>query len=173
MAAADPPRTRPPSRVQQTSDAVEPRWQCLHFAQVPARTLYGVLALRSRVFVVEQQCFYEDMDGADLDALLVIATITPGDEVVATARVLPPGSRYAEPSIGRVCTDPGRRGRGWGRRLMTFAIDCARRHHPGLAIRISAQARLQAFYESLGFAVVSPPYLEDGIPHLEMRLAAG
>lgn len=151
------------------------QWRCLPFAQVPPPLLYRAMSLRSQVFVVEQQCIYQDLDGLDLDALMLIgaASADPQAEVVATARVLAPGTRFqAAPSIGRVCTSPAHRQRGFGRMLMTFAIDCTRRHHPGLPIRISAQAYLRSFYESLGFAVVSPAYLEDGIEHLEMLLAS-
>ena len=160
------------------------QWHCLPFAQVPPVMLYRMLALRTRVFVVEQACIYQDMDGKDLDALLVLGTLTaagtdanahdaPGAdaEVVATARLLAPGRRFAEASIGRVCSSPAHRRRGLGRALMNFSIRSARHHHPGSAIRISAQAYLQSFYESLGFKVDSAPYLEDAIPHLEMRLA--
>ena len=158
-----------------------PQWRCLPFAQVPPTTLYRVLRLRSSVFVVEQQCIYLDLDGSDMDALLVIGSL-PGTEpdagapdggLVATARVLPPGTRFPEPSIGRVCTSARHRHRGLGRMLMNVAIRCAREHHPGLAIRISAQAYLQAFYGSMGFEAVSSMYPEDGIPHLEMRLPPG
>ena len=187
MAGVDLPGAAPRFRARDPSGL---RWQCLPFEQAPAPMLYQVLALRSRVFVVEQQCLYEDMDGADVDALLLVGTRTrgdvgeatggpdgqdagaPGGEVVATARVLPPGARFAEPSIGRVCVAPGARGQGWGRLLMDFAIACARQRHPGLPVRISAQAHLRSFYENLGFEAASEPYLEDGIPHLEMLLAA-
>jgi ElaA protein len=152
------------------------RWRCLPFGEMPSPALYGALALRSQVFVVEQRCIYQDPDGRDPDALLIVGTLGHADadadaEVIATARVLRPGARFEEPSIGRVCTSPRHRQRGLGRRLMAFSIASARQHHPGLAIRISAQAYLQRFYESFGFVVVSPPYLEDEIPHLEMRLA--
>jgi ElaA protein len=168
MAGADLPR-----HPQQPADPHPPalEWRCLPFAQVPAPSLYQLLALRSRVFVVEQRCIYQDLDGADLDARLLLGSLGQGGQVVATARILPPAARFAEPSIGRVCLDPAWRGRGWGRLLMDFAIACAREHHSGLPIRISAQAYLQPFYASLGFTAVSAPYLEDGIPHLEMLLA--
>ena len=134
--------------------------------------LYQVLALRSRVFVVEQRCLYEDMDGADPGALLLAGILEESGQVVATARILPPRSRFVEPSSGRVCLDPGGRGRGWGRLLVDFAIGCAREHHPGLPIRISAQAYLQRFYAGFCFEAVSELYLEDGIPHLEMLLGS-
>ena len=170
------------------------QWRCSPFDAVPPALLYRALALRSSVFVVEQRCIYQDLDGSDLRALLVTGSLCgtpvsrahegPGGagpaadadadaEVVATARVLPPGSRYAEPSIGRVCTSAAHRRLGLGRMLMTYAIGVTREHHPGLAIRISAQAYLQAFYASLGFEPVSQPYLEDGIAHLQMRLSPG
>jgi ElaA protein len=172
MAGADlHRRTAHPAR--STPDA-ELRWRCLPFDEVPAATLYRVLALRSRVFVVEQRCFYEDLDGADLDALLVIgSTGSTGDaQVVATARVLPPEAPLDEPAIGRVCVSPEGRGRGWGRQLMSYAIDRARERYPQRPIRISAQAHLQSFYQSLGFRTRSDVYLEDGIPHIGMRLPA-
>jgi ElaA protein len=151
-------------------------WQCLPFAQVPALTLYQALALRSSVFVVEQRCVYQDLDGSDPQAWMVVGSLEHADAtapVIATARVLPPGVRFAEPSIGRVCTAATHRRQGLGRRLMTIAIRCAREHHPGLAVRISAQAYLQDFYESLGFEALGPPYLEDGIAHRDMLLAPG
>jgi ElaA protein len=112
------------------------------------------------------------MDGADLDALLVFGCAAGGAEVVATARVLPPASPPDGPAIGRVCIAPDCRGRGWGRQLMSFAIDQARERYPRRPIRISAQAYLQPFYQSLGFMACSDVYLEDGIPHLAMRLPA-
>ena len=154
-----------------------PQWRCQPLAALPAVMLYRALALRSSVFVVEQACIYQDADGSDLEALLVIGSL-PGDgvgdgEVVATARVLPPGSRYAEASIGRVCTSARHRGQGLGRMLMAVAIDATRAHHPRQAVRISAQAYLEGFYRSFGFEPVLPQYLEDGIPHLEMRLPPG
>ena len=169
MAGADLPRNLPSAADPHHAPSLH--WQCLPFAQVPTTMLYQVLALRSRVFVVEQRCLYEDMDGADLDAFLLAGTVQPTGQVAATARILPPRSRFGEPSIGRVCLDPVWRRRGWGRLLMDFAIGCVRKHHPGLPIRISAQAYLQPFYASFGFEVASDPYLEDGIPHLEMLLA--
>ena len=165
MAGPDLPSSSQPLLHPLSSDL---RWHCLPFAQLPVTALYRLLSLRSRVFVVEQQCVYEDMDGADFDALQVFATPAGGEQVVATARVLPPGARYPEPSVGRVCIDPDCRGRGLGRLLMEFALRCAGEHHPAMPIRISAQAHLQSFYGSLGFEVASGHYLEDGIPHVEM-----
>lgn len=156
-------------------EAVRLDWHCLAFPQLPPHLLYQALALRSGVFVMEQRCLYQDLDGDDPDALMVLGC-TPGagkhGEVVATARILGPGVRFKEPSIGRVCTARALRGRGAGRALMAFAIRSTRSHHPGYGIRISAQAYLETFYASLGFETASPRYLEDGIPHVEMRLPA-
>jgi ElaA protein len=154
---------------------LELEWACRPYAQLPPIVLYQALALRSCVFVVEQQCLYQDLDGLDPDALIVVGSVWRPDaapEVVATARVLPPGARFTEPSIGRVCIAAARRRQGLGRALMEFAVLSTRVHHPHLAIRISAQGYLQAFYQSMGFEAVSPPYLEDGIPHVEMCLGA-
>ncbi len=164
------------------------QWLCLPYVQVPPLLLYQALALRSNVFVVEQQCLYLDLDGADPQALVVIGSLpTPGTPakastasalehagpVVATARILPAGSRFAEPSVGRVCVSLAHRGCGLGRELMNVAIAAARRHHPGHPLRIAAQTHLAAFYESLGFEPASEPYLEDGIAHVDMLLADG
>jgi ElaA protein len=161
------------------------QWSCLPYVQAPPLTLYQALALRSSVFVLEQQCLYLDLDGADAQALIVAgsmqapcgagATGHPADNaetVVATARILAPGTRFAEPSIGRVCVSAAHRGLGIGRELVTVSIAAARRHHPGHAVRIAAQSHLAVFYESLGFAADSAPYLEDGIAHVDMLLAA-
>lgn len=185
------PPTESDARAQQpvlpTGGASSLQWLCRPYVQVPPLLLYQALALRGSVFVLEQQCLYPDLDGADPQALIVVGSLpAPGTPakagaagaaelagpVVATARILPPGSRFAEPSIGRVCVSLDYRGRGLGRELMAVAIGAARRHHPGHALRISAQSHLAAFYESLGFESASEPYLEDGIAHIDMVLAA-
>lgn len=144
-------------------------WQCLPFTRMSRSLLYQAFALRASVFGVEQNCVYLDLDGNDPNALIVVGV--QAQQVIATARVLRPGLRYAEASIGRVCTAAAHRGQGIGRLLTTFAIACTRSRHPGFAIRISAQAYLKAFYESFGFQAASAPYLEDGILHVEMLLA--
>jgi ElaA protein len=90
---------------------------------------------------------------------------------LAYARLLDPGVKYAEPSMGRVITTAAARGTGLGRQLVRRAIELSARVHPGLGMRISAQSRLERFYEEAGFAVVGERYLEDGIPHTEMVLS--
>src|SRR5699024_6842929 len=141
-------------------------WRVERYEELSIDRLYAVLAARVAVFVVEQDCPYQDVDGLDRCALHVSAW--PGETVLAYARVLPPGGRYAEPSIGRVLTARAARGTGLGRELMQRSIAAAARAWPGRALRISAQQYLERFYRELGFETVSEPYPEDGIAHVEM-----
>jgi ElaA protein len=145
-------------------------WREERYEELSLDRLYAMLAARVAVFVVEQDCPYQDLDGLDACGLHISAW--SGDEVMAYARLLPPGKRFAEPSIGRVLTTRPARGTGLGRQLMRRSIEAAERHHPGQALRISAQQYLIRFYSELGFETVSEPYLEDGIPHVEMVRAA-
>jgi ElaA protein len=129
------------------------------------------MALRQRVFVLEQACPYVDADGLDPIAwhLLGRQPGPAGRRLVATARVFERHPQFdAEASIGRVAVDRPMRGRGVGRLLMTEAIGRCRRLAPEKPIRIHAQIYLQRFYESLGFRPASSPYLFDGIVHLDM-----
>lgn len=137
------------------------------YQQLTRDQLYAILNARVAVFVVEQDCPYQDVDGLDPDGIHVIGTSGDG-QVLAYARVLPPGKRFAEPSIGRVLTTAPARGCGLGRELMERSLAVTKKFFPGQAIRISAQQYLEAFYCSLGFETVRGPYPEDGIPHLEM-----
>lgn len=147
-------------------------WRCVPFAELTARELHDILQARAAVFVVEQNCAFQDVDGADPDCwhLMGHATPTPGrgSHLVAYCRLVPPGTKFAEPSIGRVITLPPMRGTGHGRELMREALKHTLGLWPGRAVRIGAQARLEKFYVDLGFATVSAPYDEDGIPHVEM-----
>ena len=128
----------------------------------------------SRCFTVEQHCAFQDADGYDLVAwhLLGWTAGTAPAALAAYLRILDPGSKYAEPSIGRVLTMPPNRGTGLGRVLMEEGVARCFATWPGQSIRIAAQQRLEAFYQSLSFRTVSPPYVEDGIPHVDMMLAA-
>ena len=145
-------------------------WQLREFDGLGVHVLYELLALRQRVFCVEQDCVYLDCDGKDLRSLHLLGRDVEG-RLVAYARLLAPGISFDEASIGRVATHPDVRRGGLGRRLMVEAISRARTAFGGSPIRIGAQRYLQHFYESLGFTVASAPYDEDGIPHVEMRLA--
>lgn len=142
-------------------------WTIESFDEIPLPRFYAILAARVAVFVVEQDCPYQDVDGLDAQAIHVTAW-APQESVLAYARILPPGTRFAEPSIGRVLTSQAARGTGLGRELMRRSLVAAKAHYPGQAIRISAQQYLERFYRDLGFETVSEPYPEDGIPHLEM-----
>jgi ElaA protein len=137
------------------------------FDELAPRELHDALALRQRVFVVEQACVYQDVDGKDPNALHLLGRDEHG-ALVAYARILPPGVRFDVAAIGRVVIAPERRGEGLARTLMLEAIRVARDHH-GPRVALSAQAHLEAFYASLGFVRVGDEYDEDGIPHVDMR----
>lgn len=146
-------------------------WHEAWFEALSTVDLHAILAARIAVFVVEQRCPYQEVDDFDLQALHLWAT-APDASLVAYARILPPGTRYAEPSIGRVLSTPPYRALGLGRELMQRALILAEQVFPGQALRISAQQYLEHFYLGLGFAVIDGPYDEDGIPHLEMLRSA-
>jgi ElaA protein len=143
------------------------QWSFLPFSEFSAPELYEVLQLRSEVFVVEQACAFQDMDGADQQSMHLLGKSSAG-QLQAYARCLPPGLKFKEASIGRVLTCEALRGQGAGHVLMRQAIAQVTTHWGPQAIRIGAQSRLQAFYQQLGFAPVGQPYIEDGIPHIEM-----
>ncbi len=142
-------------------------WKWCHFKGLTHAELYALMAARQSVFVVEQYCPYLDADGLDLECWHLLG-LAPEGHLLAYLRVIPPGCRYEEPSIGRVLTTTEGRGQGFGRALMEEGIACLRTLYPNAPIRISAQRYLEAFYTSLGFYPVSEPYDEDGIPHVEM-----
>lgn len=147
-----------------------PRWDFLAFDQLDVHTLYAVLRLRTEVFVLEQQCLFQDMDDTDQQAMHLLGRDGAG-RLSGYARCFGPGAKFAEASIGRVITAPHARGSGAGHVLMREAIGRLHNHWGPQPIRIGAQARLRAFYEAHGFAVASAPYDEDGIPHIEMLRA--
>src|SRR5688572_30821366 len=120
------------------------------------------MALRQRVFVVEQNCAYLDADGVDHVSRHLWAE--RGESIVAYLRIVPAGVKFDEVSIGRVITAPEQRGGGLGRQLMKRGISAC----GAVPIRIGAQAHLETFYGELGFARASDVYDEDGIPHIEM-----
>lgn len=128
--------------------------------------LYGILQLRSEVFVVEQQCVFLDLDNLDQQAYHLEGKIN--GELVASARILPPGIPYQEPSIGRVVASPAWRRKGFGMALMQKAIEETLGLHGEVAIKIGAQLYLKEFYEKHGFVQSSDVYMEDAIPHIKM-----
>ena len=141
-------------------------WSWQRFNELGVDNLHDALQLRSRVFILEQGP-YLDVDGLDRSSWHLLGRDDAG-VLMAYLRVVDPGLKYDEPSIGRVVTAPEVRGTGLGRALMHEGLAGCVRHWPGSAVRISAQARLQRFYTELGFAAVGDEYLEDEIPHIEM-----
>ncbi len=141
-------------------------WMCKPFAELTVEELYTNLQLRTEVFVVEQNCVFQDMDNKDQQCHHLMGW--SDHELVASARILRPGLAYEEPSIGRVVSNPKFRNTGAGRKLMEEAIRITTQLYGNQPIRIGAQLYLKIFYSSLGFEPQGDTYLEDGIPHIEM-----
>ena len=137
-------------------------WHERAFGDLSIAELYAILALRERVFVVEQRCMYLDADGIDPAARHLWAE--RAGEIDAYLRIVPAGVKYPEVSIGRVVTAPAVRGSGLGRELMQRGIAAC----GAQPIKISAQSYLQRFYGELGFVRVSDEYDDHGIPHVDM-----
>jgi ElaA protein len=147
-----------------TAEAIA--WRFVAFEALTTRELYDVLQLRSEVFVVEQACIFQDMDGADAQAMHLLGTLA--GQLVAYARCFAAGAKFSEASIGRVATRDRVRGSGVGHVLMQQALAYLPQQWGPQAIRIGAQARLEHFYRQYGFVKTGAPYIEDGIPHIEM-----
>lgn len=145
-------------------------WQRSAFTALSGDDLYRVLQQRQDVFILEQTCLYQDVDGLDPGAhhLLGWHTVDGQRALGAYLRVLAPGAKYGEMSIGRVLTSKAARGGGAGRALLEQGIAYAEQLHPGHRIRIGAQQYLEQFYSSFGFVTCSEPYDEDGIMHVDM-----
>ena len=146
-------------------------WQWCRLHDLKAQQQYAIFAAREAVFVVEQNCAYQDLDGHDFQVHHLIGW--SGDEVAAYLRVFEPGAKFAEPAIGRVLTTKPFRRTGLGRKLMQTALEHIDHLYPGEGVRISAQTYLDAFYRSFGFMPCSEIYPEDGIPHVEMLRPKG
>lgn len=128
--------------------------------------LYNILCLRSEVFVVEQDCVYQDLDGKDQEALHIIGY--KNDEIVAYTRVFKPGYYFDQASIGRVVVAKLQRQFKYGYDIMEASIKAIETHYNTTEIKISAQTYLKRFYNNLGFKEIGAEYLEDGIPHIGM-----
>lgn len=143
---------------------------CIPFKELTLFELYEALALRQEVFVVEQNCPYQDCDGKDQESWHLFGRNEAGKLIVYT-RLLPEGLSYSGyTSIGRVVSSPAARGTGAGRDLMIKSIQMTRELFGDLPIKIGAQTYLLRFYESFGFQSTGEEYLEDGIPHTKMVL---
>ncbi len=146
------------------------RWSWEPFERLEGETVYELLALRQAVFVVEQECAYLDADGLDAKAWHLLGF--RDGALVACLRAFPPDVVYpGHAAIGRVVTAAAIRGQGHGRPLMREGLRRAAEAFGPAPVKLSAQAHLRAFYESVGFEVCGDGYLEDGIPHLPMRRA--
>ena len=141
-------------------------WVLKKFGELTLDELYSILELRSKVFVVEQHCIYNDPDGKDQVAWHLMGT--EEDQLIAYSRILPPRVVYADPAIGRVVTSPSKRKSGLGTELMNRSIKHCEDLFGKTSITLSAQAYLKKFYESLGFSAIGDEYLDDGIPHIKM-----
>ncbi len=152
---------------------MEITWTCKPFKDLTNEELYEIFRLRLSVFVVEQNCPYQDADGKDLKALHVIgslpsSTSSRGGELIAYARILPANISYKEVSIGRVITSKEARRTGAGKILMEKSMEFIKKEFGKVPIRIGAQLYLQKFYEGFGFKREGAEYMEDGIPHIIM-----
>jgi len=143
-------------------------WHFARFDDLSPRDIHDLYQARAAVFVLEQKCPFQDVDGADPQCWHLIGRTSPQGEVLAYSRLVPPGVKYPEPSIGRVLTTAAARRTGAGRELMAESIARLEKLWPGRPIRIGAQQYLERFYGSFGFARASAPYDEDGIMHIEM-----
>ena len=143
-------------------------WQVKHYRDLSLNEFHDIVALRQRVFVVEQDCAYLDLDGKDKKCYHLLCRDGKGN-VVATARVLPPGLSYTESAIGRVVIEDDIRGNGVGHELMNVAMKFALQEFGDSPIMISAQKHLEKYYGQHAFISTGKEYLEDGIPHVEMK----
>ena len=143
-------------------------WGCKKFDDLSPQELYTIMQLRNEVFVVEQNCVYQDADNKDPHCYHLMGLLN--NKLVAYTRLLPPGLAYTEASIGRVVSSPSARGGGVGRELMEKSIEQVSQLFGTTSIKIGAQLYLLKFYTSIGFQQTSTVYLEDNIEHVEMIL---
>ena len=141
-------------------------FQHLKFKDLKTQQLYDILQLRSEVFVVEQDCVYQDIDGYDQIAIHICAYAK--NTLVAYARILPPKTYFQEPSIGRIIVKATYRKQNLGHKLMDYCIAQTNQLYPDETLKISAQQYLIDFYSKHGFEFKGEGYLEDGIPHVAM-----
>ena len=146
---------------------MELNWKCTAFNELSVAELYAIMQLRNEVFVVEQNCVYQDADDKDFKSWHL--TGWDGAQLAAYCRILPPGISYPDASIGRVVTSPLYRKTGKGRTLMLKAIVRTLSQFNCSNITISAQFYLTDFYKSIGFTAFDEMYLEDNIPHIKMQ----
>jgi len=142
------------------------RFQIKQFSELSLSELYQILQLRSEVFVVEQDCVYQDIDFKDQKALHILGF--KNDRIIAYTRIFKPDDYFENASIGRVVVKENERKFGYGHELMKVSIEAIKSKYHQDKITISAQLYLKKFYESHGFTQIGEIYLEDGIPHIRM-----
>jgi ElaA protein len=143
-------------------------WYHKRFSALNTTELYQILQLRNEVFIVEQNCPFQDLDDKDFKCYHLLGFDTDSQKVLAYTRIVPAGVSYEEPSIGRVVTSPLARKEGIGKELMKKSIELLEELFGGVSIKIGAQLYLKKFYESFGFQQIEEIYLEDGIEHILM-----
>ena len=143
-------------------------WIEKHFLQLTANELYDAMNLRQEVFLLEQKASYLDADNVDQLSFHLLAYREKS--LQGYSRVVPPGVKYREPSIGRIVLRQDSRGTGFSKKLVDKTVNKSKEFYPNFGIRISAQYPLISFYRSFGFKEVGETYDEDGIPHIEMVL---
>jgi len=141
-------------------------WEFTSFKELTPEQLYLILVERQAVFVVEQNCPFQEADGLDDKAWHLMGW--QDNKLIAYARIVYPGAKFPEPSIGRIITTKSGRGKGFGSALMFEAIKRTEDLYPEKDISLSAQCYLEKFYNKFGFERSSDPYDEDGIPHIDM-----
>lgn len=143
-------------------------WYHRHFKELNTTELYQILQLRNEVFIVEQNCPFQDLDDKDFKCFHLMGFDTDAQKILAYTRVVPAGVSYEEASIGRVVISPQARGVGIGKELMQKSIELSEELFGGVSIKIGAQYYLKKYYESFGFQQIGDIYLEDGIEHITM-----
>ena len=136
------------------------------FSELDTEDLYQILRLRSEVFVVEQDCVYQDIDNKDQNAIHLY--YKENHQIVAYTRIFKAGHYYENPCIGRVVVSKKNRGKDLGKKIMIDSMEYIKKNIKGEKIELSAQKYLDKFYKDLGFYKIGEDYLEDGIPHQRM-----
>lgn len=144
------------------------KWVFSSFDNLSSEGIYESLRLRQDIFIVEQNSIYPDIDGLDYDSHHLLGYA--GSHLQAYLRIVPPGQKFSEPSIGRIVVEKGRRNTGIGTELVKQGIIHTKQLYNRIPIRIEAQAHLEQFYGAIGFSKVTDAYDKDGIPHIQMLL---
>ena len=145
-------------------------WRWKKFEAITGEEMHEILAIRQQVFIVEQKCLYQDADELDRSSWHLLGRRVDNGKITAYGRVNFPGSRYKEPSFGRILTSADARGLGIGREVVRHCLALCQKQYPESDIRISAQVYLINFYREVGFETVGEPYDDDGVAHIDMMM---